>query len=176
MLQYRSQLNTEIYFFDESRFGTHSKIGHGWFHKGERTSVKMKLGFENFYVYSAIHVINGNEFSLIMPKLNTHCMNIFLDKFSNQTNNSNIIMVMDQAAWHRSKGLIIPANIKIFLLPPYSPELNPVERLWLYMKSKLIKNKIYNSLEQLQDAVAHFLTNLKNDKIKSICSANYLIH
>ncbi len=143
MLQYKSQSN--IYFFDESRFGTHSKIGHGWFKKGKRTAVKIKLGFKNFYVYTAAHAKNGNEFSLILPKLNTQCMNIFLDKFSTQTKGETSTIVMDGAAWHKSKGLVVPNNIQILLLPPYSPELNPVERLWLYIKNKLIKNKSNHS-------------------------------
>ena len=135
--------------------------------------MKIKLGFKNFYVYTAAHVHNGNEFSLTMPKLNTQCMNIFLDKFSAQIR-EKVIMVMDGAAWHKSKDLFIPNNIKIILLPPYSPELNPIERLWEYIKNKLIKNKVYNSLEQLHNAVISFFAQLNASTIKSICSANYL--
>ena len=172
LLQYKSQPN--IYFFDESRFGTHSKTGHGWFKKGQRTAVKVKLGFKNFYVYTAAHANNGNEFSLILPKLNTQCMNIFLDKFASETKEENATIVMDGAPWHKSKDLIVPNNIKILLLPPYSPELNPVERLWEYIKNKLIKNKIYNSLEQLHNSVSTFIAGLTADTVKSICSANYL--
>ena len=68
----------ELYFFDESRFGTHSKIGHGWFPKGIRTSVSVKLGFENFYVYSAVSPKTGKDCSLLMPYVNSTCMNVFL--------------------------------------------------------------------------------------------------
>ena len=134
----------------------------------------MKLGFKNFYVYSAVHAHNGDEFSLIMPNLNTSCMNIFLNDFAKHTKGKSTALIMDQAAWHKSKKLIVPDKSKIILLPSYSPELNPVERLWLYVKSKLIKNKIYDSLEQLELAVAKFFANLKNEIVKNICSANYL--
>lgn len=75
MLQLHPQ--KALYFFDESRFGTHSKIGHGWFEKGSRTGVKVKLGFENFYVYSAINPVFGDDFSLILPYVNTECLNLF---------------------------------------------------------------------------------------------------
>ena len=68
----------ELYFFDEARFGTHSNLGHGWFPKGTRTAVKVKLGFKNFYVYSAVHISPGKDFSLILPKVNTINMNEFL--------------------------------------------------------------------------------------------------
>lgn len=101
-------------------------------------------------------------------------MNIFLDKFSTQTKGETSTIVMDGAAWHKSKGLVVPNNIQILLLPPYSPELNPVERLWLYIKNKLIKNKIYSSLEQLYNAVSDFIAQLTTNTVKSICSVNYL--
>jgi putative transposase len=172
--QYRNEPETDFYFFDESRFGTHSKIGHGWFNKGERPLVQMKLGFQNFYVYSAVHAHNGDEFSLMMPKLNTDCMNIFLNELVKYTKGKTVAIIMDQAAWHKSKDLVIPDTVKIILLPPYSPELNPVERLWLYMKSKLIKNKIYDSIETLKTAVTRFLANLQSKIVKNICSVNYL--
>lgn len=171
---HKSRPDTAIYFFDESRFGTHSNIGHGWFNKGERTPVKIKMGFENFYIYSAVHAADGDEFSFILPKVNTACMNIFLKQFSQQLKAKQAIIVMDRAAWHKSKDLFVPNNIEILLLPPYSPELNPVERLWNYLKSKLIKNKVYESLEQLYDAVSHFMIDLQPHTVKNICSASYL--
>ncbi len=135
----------------------------------------MKMGFENFYIYSAVHATNGDEFSFILPKVNTTCMNIFLDKISKHIKGNPVHLVMDRAAWHKSKGLVVPSNIKILLLPPYSPELNPVERFWNYIKSKLIKNKIYDSLQQLYDGVALFTNILERSTTKSICSANYLV-
>jgi hypothetical protein len=72
----------EVFFFDESRFGTHSKVGHGWFKKGSRTQVKVKIGRENFYLYSAINPRNGDDVSLLAPHVNTDCMNIFLEQMS----------------------------------------------------------------------------------------------
>lgn len=67
-----------MYFFDESRFGTHSKLGHGWFRKGSRTQVKIKIDFQSFYVYSAVNPIIGDDFSLMMPNVNTMSLNMFL--------------------------------------------------------------------------------------------------
>ncbi|MGL9681869.1 MAG: transposase [Wolbachia sp.] len=53
-------------FFDESRFRTHSKVRHVWFKKGSRTQVKVKIGRENFYLYSAINRKNGEDISLLL--------------------------------------------------------------------------------------------------------------
>ena len=81
---------------------------------------------------------------------------------------------MDQASWHRSKALKIPDNLRILLLPPYSPELNPVERLWEHAKSKLIKTKIYDTLDDLEDSVFEFFRTLKNKSVQTICNFKYL--
>ena len=114
---------------DEARFGTHSKLGHGWFPTGIRSRVDVKLGFKNFYVYGAVEPSSGDGFSLILPKVNTECMNLFLQEMANTYKEEKILLVMDGAGWHKSVKLIVPVNIKIIYLPPYSPELNPVERL-----------------------------------------------
>jgi len=58
---------------------------------------------------------------------------------------------MDGAGWHKSKNLIIPKNIQITILPPYCPELNPIERLWRYIKDNTIKNKVFETLKNLED-------------------------
>ena len=63
--------HTRVFFFDESRFGTHSKIGHGWFEKGPRPTIKVKLGFQNFYLYSSVDSNDGSNFSLILPNVDT---------------------------------------------------------------------------------------------------------
>lgn len=161
------------FFFDESRFGTHSKIGHGWFRKGERQSVKVKLGFENFYIYSAIDTSSGDNFSLKLPYVNTLCLNIFLDEMSQELGEKEAVIFMDGAGWHKSKDLIVPKNITIKYLPPYSPELNPVERIWLYIKQNTIKNKIYENIALLENVVCDFIKNLQNEQIRNICNYNY---
>ena len=163
----------ELYFFDESRFGTHSKIGHGCFPKAIRTSVSVKLGFENFYVYSAVSPKTGKDCSLLMPYVNSTCMNIFLEHMEQELGGEEILLVMDGAGWHKSKGLKIPKNIEIIYLPPYSPELNPVERLWLYIKQHTIKNKIYKTISLLEDSICDFMKNLKIEQIKQICNYDY---
>lgn len=164
----------EIFFFDESRFGTHSRIGHGWFKTGSRTRVKKKLGFKNFYLYTAASPANGKNFSLLVPYVNKECMNIFLQQMSQWLEDKKAFIVMDRAGWHQAKELIVPDNINIIFLPPYSPELNPVERLWQHLKDHVLKNKVYDSLEALEDSLCKFINALTPNTIKSICNVNYM--
>lgn len=170
----KSNPEAEIFFFDEARFGTHSNLGHGWFPKGTRTTVKVKIGYQNFYLYGAASPISGEHFELILPSANTECMNIFFQEMSLAIGDRKIIFIMDGAGWHKSKGLIVPPNIIIIFLPPYSPELNPVERLWLYIKQNTIKNKIYHTLKSLEETVSNFIVNIKPIEIISICRENYM--
>ena len=158
---------------DEARFGTHSKQGHGWFLTGRRSRVAVKLGFKNFYVYSSVEPKTGEVFSLILPKVNTELMNIYLQKMSTYYKGEQITLVMDGAGWHKSKKLNIPANITIIWLPPYCPELNQVERLWLYAKANVIRNKIYDSLDELEDKVCDFLNAMLADVVAQICAIDW---
>ena len=135
----QSKPNAKLYFFDEARFGTHSKLGHSWFVKGSRTQVKVSLGFQNFYLYSAVSPQDGEDITFLMPKVNAECLNVFLTQVSLHLGEQEAILVLDGAGWHKAKDLNIPSNINLIFLPPYSPELNPVERLWAYIKSTLLK-------------------------------------
>ena len=101
-------------------------------------------------------------------------MNVFLEEFSKQYAGEDIILVMDGAGWHKSKNLQVPDNIEIIFLPPYSPELNPVERFWQNIKQNTIKNKVYKTLTPLKNNVANFLNSMSSDKIMSICTTDYL--
>ena len=166
--------NEEVFFFDESRFGTHSKIGHGWFKKGSRTQVKVKLGFQNFYLYSAVNTRTGEDFTLIAPNTNTVYFNAYLEWFGQALGGRQVMMIVDGAGWHKSKDLMVPKNISIVFLPPYSPELNPVERLWRFIKDNTIKNKIFDDLDELEEVLRCFFKTLKPNIVSSICAIDYL--
>jgi putative transposase len=134
----------------------------------------VKQGFANFYLYSAIDPETGDSFTLEIPYVNTNCMNVFLEEMSKEYADEKIILVMDGAGWHKSKNLQVPDNIEIILLPPYSPELNPVERFWQHIKQNTIRNKIYKTLGTLKDEVAKFLNKITPQEITTICSASYM--
>lgn len=161
-------------FFDESRFGTHSKIGHGWFKKGTRTPVPVKLGFKNFYLYASVSPLDGESCTLFLPTVNTDCMNIYLTELSQQNKGCKVLLVLDGAGWHKANRLNVPENIEILHLPPYSPELNPVENLWQYIKDNTIVNRVFEELNALENIVFEFVQNLKNETVKTICACKYL--
>jgi transposase len=160
-------------FGDEARFGNNSKLGYGWFKKDERPCLKVKIGYLSFYIYAAISIKTGENFSIQLPYVNTESMNVFLENLSKNYPGKKIAFIIDGAGWHRSKDLKIPENIDIFLLPPYSPELNPVERFWEHVKQNVLRNKLFESSEPLELATEAFFNSLSNRNVLQICNVNY---
>jgi hypothetical protein len=110
------------------------------------------------YVYSAIEPKTGESVSLIMPYADTACMNVFLEELSGRYADDELVLVLDGASWHRSGGLVVPSNIRLVCLPPYSPELNPVEQLWKGLRSRFFGNAYFESLKAVED---HLVTALR---------------
>ena len=102
-------------------------------------------------------------------------MNIFLKEFSKIIKQRKVLIVMDGAGWHKSDKLKYPENIRILIQTAYSPELNPIEKLWQYIKDHTIKNKIYKTLPDLENQVCKFVRTLNPEIIRSICNVNYVV-
>ena len=91
---------------------------------------------------------------MIAPHCNTDAMGCFLSQLSAQYTDYRIVLLPDKAGWHVSKNLHLPENISLLHLPPYCPELNPVELLWREIRRKHFHNKIFNSLDQVEDTLS----------------------
>jgi len=145
-----------------------------WALAGQPLQVKVKQAYQNFYIYGAVEPKNGENFSLFLPWVNTEMMNLYLEQMSLAYENEDIVIIMDQAGWHKSKELVIPENIKIIYLPPYSPELNPVEHLWKYLKTSYIHNRVFESLKQMIAVMVDAFIDLNNNTVASLCRCSYL--
>jgi len=118
----------------------------------------------------------GKITSLILPYANTEMMNLFLQEVAQDFKDFFVIMLVDQAGWHKSKTLIIPENIRMVRQPPHSPELNPVEHLWEDLRENAMPNAAFKSLDQVEQALCHRLVNLENDPacLRSMTNFPYL--
>ena len=89
-----------------------------------------------------------------MPEANTGTMQEFLDRFSQTLPKNEVaVMYLDQAGWHGSKDLRIPDNVILLPLPAYSPELNPVERIWLYLKERYLSHRLLDDYDAIEAAI-----------------------
>ena len=166
--------NYRIMFFDEGRFGTMTTLKRKWSLRGSKCEIRVRQGYENFYTYSSVCPKTGKIFSLLLPEVNTKMMNLYLKELSRYFEGEKIILIMDNAGWHKSKRLKIPSNIEIEYLPAYSPELNPVERLWKWLKQNTIHNRLFLEIEEIYNVVCEELKNLTKIKIMELCKCNYL--
>ena len=119
-------------------------------------------------------MITGEHFDIEFPDVDTDCMNAFLGDLSKKYEGKKIALIIDGAGWHKSKRLKKPDNIDIFLLPPYSPELNPVERFWKFLKQNILSNRLFESLDKIKLDAKNFLDSLQNPTILQLCKNNYL--
>lgn len=119
--------------------------------------------------------LTGEEVSLFLPWVNTSLMNLFLAHLSRSLGERSCFLVMDQAGWHLSGDLKLPANIELIFLPPYSPELNPVERLWQWLKRHSLRNRCYEDLEAIMDGVQDCLHQATPAFLRSLCRCGYLL-
>ena len=131
-------------------------------------------GYKNFYLYSAVNPVSGEDFSLILPWVNTAMMNLYLDNFCKALKKRSCFLIMDQAGWHKSGDLKVPSQIEIVLLPPYSPELNPVERLWQWLKRHSLRNRFHEDIDAVMDSVQDCFQGATPQFLKSLCRCNYL--
>jgi transposase len=118
----------------------------------------------------------GKMTSLILPYANTEMMNLFLQETAQDFKDFFVIMLVDQAGWHKSKTLIIPDNVRLIPQPPHSPELNPVEHLWEDLRENAMPNAAFKSLDQVEQALCHRLVDLENnpERLRSMTNFPYL--
>jgi len=164
-------------FQDEARFGRINDIRRCWAPKPMRPLCKAMLTHEYTYAYASCEPATGTMDALILPQVNTHCMQIFLNTVAQRHPNDHIVMVLDGAGWHSSKSLTAPPNMRLLPLPPYAPELNPVEHLWDELREKCFHNKVFNSIDALEDDLALGLLAMENTPgvIKSITNWPWII-
>jgi transposase len=162
-----------LYFEDESRFGLFTRAGRTLTAKGVKPICKFQQVFLSTYLFGAFSPINGDSFLLELPFCNGETFQLFLNQFSLKKKEELKIIVLDNGAFHKAKALKIPENIMLIFLPPYSPELNPAEKIWAKFKRQFT-NQFFKTMKDLEQFVCTIATTLTNNDVKSICGYNYI--
>ena len=140
----------EIWWQDEARIGQKNKITRRWAKRGTRPSAPKDQRTKSAYIFGAICPARGVGAALILPRCNTQAMQWHLDEIETQVSPAaHAILIVDQAGWHTTGKLLIPPNITLLLLPPRSPELNPVENIWQFMRDNWLSNRIFKSYDEI---------------------------
>lgn len=141
----------DFYFHDELRFGTRTDLSRRWTAMGVKPIGDQHIGYDYGYLSVAINPVTGDVKMLILPNMTTESFQVFLDEFAKGLKGASIL-ITDGATAHRSKNLKPDEKINLELLPPYSPQLNPVERFFREVRRRL-KNRVFITYEEVEKAV-----------------------
>jgi len=140
----------ELWFTDEARIGQKNKITRRWARRGTRPSAPHDQRTASTYIFGAICPRGGKGAALVLPRCDTEAMTLHLAEIATEiAPGKHAVILVDQAGWHLSRHLVVPATITLMPLPPKSPELNPVENVWQFMRDNWLSNRVFHSYDNL---------------------------
>jgi len=143
----------EIWFADEARVGQQGTLTRVWAKRGSRPRAPRDRRYEWAYLFGAVCPERSTGAAIVMPEVNVEAMNEHLAEISRRVSVGAVaLLVLDGAGWHSSPRLNVPENIVLLPLPPYSPELNPVENIWEFLRANLLSHRVWDSYEAIIEA------------------------
>jgi transposase len=158
--------------FDEARFGLINWHKRRYCPKGFRPPYVVSRTYEWTYLYAAVDPITGESFCLYLPGMDGMCFEEFLGRLGEVYADHRLVVVLDGAPSHTSKEIEPPENVRLLSLPPYSPELNPVER-WFQEFRRALSNRIFETIELLQEAITDTLEPYWKDPARLRCLVGF---
>ena len=148
-----SELPIEIWFEDEMRVGQKNGLVYQWAKKGTRPRQPKDQRYANVYVFGAICPARDTGTALVLPRADASAMQLHLDQISRHvTCGAHAVLTLDKAGWHTTRKLQVPSNISLLHLPPASPELNPTENIWQYLRQTYLSNRVFRDYEDVVEA------------------------
>lgn len=133
--------------------GTNSRL---WSPVGVRPTAPRQTQYEWAYLFGVVTPQNGKSSGLVMPHADTEAFGHMLRTAAKELLEEDevLMLIVDRAGWHFSKELRVPRNVVLVPLPPYSPELNPIEQVWAVMRQRHLSNRVFENVKDLEDAVS----------------------
>ena len=150
-----------------------TRNGKGLTAKGIKPICLFQQVFQSLYLFGAFSPITGDHFELEMPHCNTDTFQVFLNEFSAKSPDEFKILLLDNGAFHKASRLAIPENMVLLFIPPYSPELNPAEKIWWKMK-RAFSGKLHKTLDNVSTFIESQVITLTNEEVKSSCLFEYI--
>jgi hypothetical protein len=142
----------ELWFADEARAGQKGRVTHVWYERGVRPRAVRDLGFASAYLFGAVCPERDAGVALVLPTASTAAMDLLLAELAGGLPpGTHAVVVLDRAGYHTARDLAVPANLTLVPLPPYSPELNPVEKVWQYLRDRHLSHRLFRDLGAVVD-------------------------
>lgn len=148
-----------------------------WARRGSRPPAPRDQRHGSVYLFGAVCPDRGVGAALVLPTVNAEAMNLHLEEISQYVRpGAHAILILDGAGWHQTGGrLSVPENITLVPLPPYAPELNPVENVWGFLRQNILSNRVWDTYEAIVDACCSAWNSLiaTPDRITSIATRDW---
>ncbi|MDB5290616.1 MAG: family transposase [Phycisphaerales bacterium] len=165
----------EVWQQDEARIGQQGTLTRVWGETGSRPTAVRQTDYEWAYLFAAVNPLTGASSALIAPTVNAHYMNEHLRFIGREAGpDVHAVLVLDRAGWHVAKALKVPENITLLHLPPYSPELNGSERIWGFMRSHYLSNRVFKDYEDLFQSITRAWNSLDAQRLKSLTRVEWI--
>lgn len=144
----------ELWWQDEARVGQQGTLTRVWAERGSRPPAPRDCRYDWAYIFGAVCPARDTGAALVLPYANAEAMNLHLKEISRCVRpGAHAVVTLDGAGWHqRGDRLQVPDNISLLLLPPYSPELNPQENIWQFLRQNCLANRVFDTYEAIVDA------------------------
>jgi transposase len=165
----------EVWVQDEARIGQQGTLTRVWAEKGSRPTAVKQTEYEGASLFAAVNPVTGVSSALIAPTVNTAYMNQHLAFLSQEAGPEvQVVLVLDNAGWHVAKDLAVPANVTLLHLPPYAPELNGAERIWGFLRSHYLSNRVYRDYAELFAALTAAWNRLDAARLASLTHSSWV--
>lgn len=165
-----------MWFLDEARIGQTGRVGRRWYARGVRPRGMRDLRHQAVYLFGAVCPARDTGVALVLPTVSAAAMQAMLDELSQTvTPGAQAVVIMDRAGWHIAGELDVPDNLTPIFLPPYSPELNAIERVWLYLRERFLSHRVWRTYDDILDACCQAWNALVDEtgRIRSLCSLDW---
>lgn len=162
----------DVWFQDEARFGQQNTTSRVWAEKGSRPRVVKQQQFESTHIFGAVCPATGQTEAIIAPCLNKDVMRQHLQLISDATPAGRYaVVIVDRASWHMGDIDFDFKNLSIIPLPPYSPELNPIEQVWQWMRDRELSNRTFSGYNDIVEQVSRAWNVFRSEvkRVKNLC-------
>jgi hypothetical protein len=153
---------THLLFADEAWWGLTTELGRVWT-RGARPVLRVSGGRSWTPVMAAVEPATGRMVSLVAGRFDRRWFGYFLAQVAAAYAGERVVLVVDNAGWHKARALKVPPNVILWFLPPHSPELNPVEQVWQWLRAEHTRGVLFRTHAALLDALCRGLTALMDD-------------
>lgn len=166
-----------MWFQDEARVGQQGTLTRVWGERNSRPRAVRQTEYQWSYVFGAVDPLTGRSSALIAPTVSTRLMSEHLRMIAQEAGeDTHVVLVLDGAGWHKANDLIVPDSMTLLFLPPYAPELMPMERVWAWMRQHDLSNRVFKDAAHIDRACKESWNRLTPDRLQTITDTSWLTH